>query len=155
IVSESGRNEGAQISPDGKKVAFMSSRSGNMELWVSDRDGSNPYQVTAMNGIGTPRWSPNGRSIAFDAGYRDRGAIFVVDAPGGVPRPLAQDGSDNLVPNWSRDGKWIYFASNRTGMWQVWKEPFQGGVAIQVTTHGGFAAYPCSGSNDLYYSKFN
>ena len=155
IVSESGRNEGAEVSPDGKKVAFMSSRSGTMELWVSDRDGSNPYQVTAMNGVGTPRWSPNGRSIAFDVGWRDRGAVFVVDVPGGVPRPFAEGSFDNLVPNWSRDGKWVYFASNRTGMWQVWKAPARGGAAIQVTTHGGFAAYPSSDGKDLYFSKFN
>ncbi len=155
IVSESGRNEGAQISPDGKKIAFMSSRSGNMELWISDRDGSNPYQVTTMNGIGTPHWSPDSRSIAFDVGWRQRGVVFVADVPGGVPRPIAQGDSDNLVPNWSRDGKWIYFASNRTGMWQVWKTPSQGGPAIQVTFHGGFAAYPSIDGQTIYYSKFN
>jgi Tol biopolymer transport system component/DNA-binding winged helix-turn-helix (wHTH) protein len=155
IVTESGRNEGAEISPDGKKVAFMSNRSGSMETWVSDRDGSNPYQVTAMAGTGTPRWSPNSRSIAFDVGWRDRGAVFVVNVPGGVPRPLAQDNSDNLVPNWSRDGEWIYFASDRTGIWQIWKAPARGGPAVQVTTHGGFAAYPSWDGKSIYYSKLN
>lgn len=155
IVTEAGRNEGAQISPDGKKVAFMSSRSGSMETWVSDRDGSNAYQATAMGGTGTPRWAPNSRSIAFDVGWRDRGAVFVVDVPGGVPRPLAQDNNDNLVPNWSRDGKWIYFASDRTGLWQVWKASSQGGPAIQLTTHGGFAAYPSWDGQSIYYSKEN
>jgi Tol biopolymer transport system component/DNA-binding winged helix-turn-helix (wHTH) protein len=155
VVSESGRNEGAQISPDGKKIAFMSTRAGSMELWISDRDGSNPIQLTAMNGIGTPRWSPNSRSIAFDVGWRDRGAVFVVDVPGGVPRPLAQGSSDNLVPNWSPDGKWVYFASTRSGLWQVWKMPIEGGSAIQLTTHGGFAAYPSINGQTIFYSKFN
>jgi len=126
-----------------------------MELWTSDRDGSNPFQVTAMGGTGTPRWSPNSRAVAFDVGWRDHGAIFVVDVPGGVPRPLAQDSSDNLVPNWSRDGKWVYFASNRTGMWQVWKAPVQGSPAVQVTTHGGFAAWPSPDGRTIYYSKLN
>jgi Tol biopolymer transport system component len=133
----------------------MSNRSGSMELWISDRDGSNPFQVTAMDGVGTPRWSPNNRTIAFDVGWRDRGAVFVVDVPGGLPRPLAQDNSDNLVPNWSRDGRWVYFASNRTGIWQVWKAPVHGGPAVQVTTHGGFAAYPSMDGQTLYYSKSN
>jgi Tol biopolymer transport system component len=79
----------------------------------------------------------------------------VVDVPGGVPRPVAQNDSDNLVPNWSRDGRWVYFASDRTGIWQVWKAPAQGGPAVQVTTHGGFAAYPSTDGLTLYYSKFN
>jgi Tol biopolymer transport system component len=126
-----------------------------MELWISDRDGSNPFQVTAMNGVGTPRWSPDSRSIAFDVGWRDNGAIFVVDVPGGTPRPLIQGASDNLVPNWSRDGKWVYFASNRSGLWQVWKVPIQGGPAVQMTFHGGFAAYPSVDGQTIYYSKFN
>jgi Tol biopolymer transport system component len=155
IVTESGRNEGAEISPDGKRLAVMSNRSGSMELWLSDRDGSNAFPVTAMGSIGTPHWSPNGRSIAFDVGWRDRGAVFVVDVPGGLPRPLVQDSSDNLVPNWSQDGKWVYFASNRTGMWQVWRAPGQGGPAVQITTHGGFAASPSRDGKTIYYSKAN
>jgi Tol biopolymer transport system component/DNA-binding winged helix-turn-helix (wHTH) protein len=156
VVTETGRNEGAQLSPDGKKLAFMSNRSGTLEIWISDRDGSHPLQVTDMGSVGTPRWSPSGRSIAFDVGWQNRGAVFVVDVPGtGVPRPLAQNNSDNLVPNWSRDGKWLYFASARTGMWQVWKAPVQGGPPVQVTTHGGFAAYPSMDGKTLYYSKGN
>lgn len=155
VVTESGRNEGAQLSPDGKHLAYMSTRSGTMELWVCDRDGANPYQVTAISGVGTPHWSPNSRSIVFDVGWRDRGAVFVVDVPGGLPRPLVQDNSDNLVPNWSRDGQWVYFASNRTGMWQLWKMPAQGGPAVQVTTHGGFAANPSWDGKTIYYSKLN
>jgi Tol biopolymer transport system component/DNA-binding winged helix-turn-helix (wHTH) protein len=156
VVTESGRNEGPQLSPDGKKLAFMSDRTGTMEIWISDRDGSHPVQVTDMGGVGTPRWSPNGRSLAFDIGWHDRGAIFIVDNPGiGVPRPLAQNNFDNLVPNWSRDGKWVYFASDRTGMWQVWKAPVQGGEPVQVTTHGGFAAYPSLDGKTLYYSSTN
>lgn len=155
VVSESGKNEALQVSPNGKKIAFTSTRSGNMELWISERDGSNPVQVTAMGDVGTPRWSPDSRSIAFDVGWPHRGGVFIVDLAGGTPRPLAQDNSDNLVPNWSPDGKWVYFASNRTGIWQIWKMPVAGGPAVQVTVHGGFAAYPASDGRTLYYSKTN
>src|SRR5262249_40849754 len=76
------------------------------------------------------------------------------DVTGGLPRPLAENNSDNLVPNWSRDGKWVYFASNRTGIWQGWKTPAQGGAPLQITKHGGFAAWPPSDGKILFYSKF-
>jgi Tol biopolymer transport system component/DNA-binding winged helix-turn-helix (wHTH) protein len=155
VVTDNGRNEGAQVSPDGKKLAFMSNRSGSMEIWVSDPDGSNAIQMTAMGGTGSPRWSPDSRSIAFDSNYQQEGTIFVVNVEGGTPRPLVQGESSNLVPSWSRDGKWVYFASDRSGGWQVWKVQAEGGSPVQVTAHGGFAAYESRDGKVVYYSKFN
>jgi len=57
------------------------------------------------------------------------------------------------VPSWSRDGRWIYFASNRTGAWQIWKMSSTGGPAEQVTRHGGFAAFESPDGRFLYYAK--
>ena len=58
-----------QFSPDGKRIAFMSNRSGNLEIWVCDSDGSSPVQLTSFRGpnVSTPRWSPDGGRIAFDS----------------------------------------------------------------------------------------
>src|SRR5262249_30862020 len=140
VVTDTGRNEGAQVSPDSKKLAFMSNRSGSSEIWMSDRDGSNAIQLTAIGISGTPRWSPDGHTIAFDRDTGENGGIFLVDVDKGSPRPLVQESSQNLVPSWSQDGKWIYFASNRTSAWQVWKVPASGGIPVQVTARGGFAA---------------
>jgi Tol biopolymer transport system component/DNA-binding winged helix-turn-helix (wHTH) protein len=154
VVTDAGRNEGARPSPDGSKLVFMSNRSGKMEIWVSDRDGMNATRLTWLGGVGSPRWSPDGRAIAFDATLEDHGSIFAVDTTGGgTARPVMQDKFENLVPSWSEDGKWIYFASNRTGIWQVWKVGVSGGSPVQVTTHGGFTAYELNGV--IYYSKFN
>jgi Tol biopolymer transport system component/DNA-binding winged helix-turn-helix (wHTH) protein len=155
VVTDTGRNEGVQVSPDGKKLAFMSNRSGSMEIWTSNRDGSNAIQLTALGLAGTPRWSPDGRSIAFDRDTGENGGIFIVRIDGGSPHPLVQGNSGNLVPSWSRDGKSVYFASDRTGSWQVWKAPAEGGSPVQVTAHGGFAAYEARNGRALYYSKLN
>jgi dipeptidyl aminopeptidase/acylaminoacyl peptidase len=103
---------------------------------------------------GTPRWSPDGRQIAFDSRPAGNGDIFVIDFQGGPPRKLTNEASNEVVPSWSRDGRWIYFASDRTGgSYEVWKMPSTGGSAVQVTRHGGFAAFESPDGRFLYYAK--
>ena len=55
-----------QLSPDGRRVAFGSDRSGEWEIWLADPDGANAVQLTSM-GAGSvgPRWSPDGERIVF------------------------------------------------------------------------------------------
>ena len=61
---------------------------------------------------------------------------------------------ENNVPSWSRDGKWIYFSSDRTGTWQIWKVPAAGGNAVQVTKQGGVEAFESADGRFLFYSKY-
>jgi len=148
-TSQTDQGPGPQFSPDGKKLVYMSDRSGTMEIWVSDRDGSNPVQLTALGGTGTPRWSPDSQSIAFDR----KGAIYVVSVQGGAPRLIAPDNLENDCPSWSPDGKWVYFASARTHDFQVWKAPAEGGSPVQVTARGGHAALASPDGKYVYYAK--
>src|SRR2546428_303890 len=92
---------------------------------------SNPWG--SLPPAGPPRGSPDGRQIAFDGGPEGHLAIYGPLSEGGQPRRLTAEGSDDKVPSWSRDGRWIYFASNRSGTNQVWKMPAEGGQAVQVT----------------------
>lgn len=59
----------------------------------------------------------------------------------------------DAIPSWSRDGEWIYFASNRTGQGQVWKAPANGGETVQFTKQGGTAAYASPDGQYLCYAK--
>jgi Tol biopolymer transport system component/DNA-binding winged helix-turn-helix (wHTH) protein len=147
-----------QFSPDGTKIVFESSRSGNPEIWVCDREGSNPVQVTSLNGPipGSPRWSPDSRWIAFDSTQTGNLDIYVVAADGGLPRRLTNEPSNNVRPSWSRDGRWVYFGSNRSGEWQIWKVPTQGGAAVQFTKkNGGAEAFETSDGKFVYYAKLD
>jgi hypothetical protein len=84
---------------------------------------------------------------------RGRTVIFVTYANGGEPRPLTDQASENLNPSWSHDGRWIYFTSNRTGQWQIWKMTSQGGDAFQLTRQGGFVGFESSDWRFIYYAK--
>jgi Tol biopolymer transport system component len=102
---------------------------------------------------GTLRWSPDGRQIVFDLYDHDKGDSYVLGIDGGPARPIATGDSDDHLPSWSRDGKWIYFASNRSGQKEVWKAPAEGGEAVQVTRQGGLLAFESLDGTHVYYTK--
>lgn len=110
-----------------------------------------------MGTAASPQWSPDGKEIVFDVGlerdWRAPRALFVIDSDGGSPRPLLFDHFSNGRPIWSHDGRWIYFASDRSGDWQVWKIRKSGGTPVQITKEGGFAAQESADGKYLYYSK--
>jgi Tol biopolymer transport system component/serine/threonine protein kinase len=147
----------AELSPDGNRVVFATDRSGRgNEIWVANADGTGANPLTKATGRaqGSPRWSPDSRRIAFDAqtadGHRD---VFVIDAAGGPPQRLTLYPSDQVRPSWSRDGKWIYFQSNRTGRAEIWRLPPTGGQGFQVTMEGGSNPMESFDGKILYYQK--
>jgi hypothetical protein len=55
--------------------------------------------------------------------------------------------------NWSQDGRWIYYRSDRTGRHEIWKTPAGGGDAVQVTHGGGFEAFESADGTQLYFIR--
>ena len=155
LVASTRAAQGPQYSPDGKRIAFESDRSGNPEIWMCDSEGLNLIQLTSFGGgyAFTPRWSPDGKQIAFSFGGTSDFEIYVVGAEGGGPRRITTEGSDAGVPAWSHDGRYIYFTSNRGGDQQVWKVSAEGGTAVQVTKQGGFTPLASVDGKHIYYSK--
>ncbi len=154
-ISSTKSEQHCQFSPDGRRVAFTSTRSGNWEIWVSDPDGSSAVQLTflkAPTGTGVPRWSPDGQLITFASDVEGQYDIFVVPVAGGRPRNITSNPALEHVPSFSRDGKWIYFSSNRSGQFQVWKIPLSGGEAVQVTKGGGWASFESTDGAWLYFT---
>jgi hypothetical protein len=94
-----------------------------------------------------------GGTIAFDATKAGNSDIYAISANGGPVRKITLGPSNNSRPSWSKDGRWIYFGSDRSGDWEVWKAPAGGGAAIRVTHRGGAEAFESFDGKLVYYAK--
>jgi len=105
-------NFGPQISNDGTKIVYMSSRTGNGELWLIDRTSGTERQLTFREGYdGGPSWSPDDKQIVF--GSEDEGAygVWVLDVDGGVVRRLGDREIESGDALFAPDGSVIGFVS--------------------------------------------
>jgi Tol biopolymer transport system component/DNA-binding winged helix-turn-helix (wHTH) protein len=154
LIVSSAEQESPSISPDGRRIAFESNRSGAIEIWVCDVDGSNVLQLTSFGVVsGTPRWSPDGGLIVFDSRFGGESNLYIVDPAGGVPAKLNIDVSDSSMPSWSPDGKWIYFTQgDDTDEPSVWRVPSRGGHAVQLASAP--AAVPLASPDGQYVYFF-
>ena len=156
LITSTRFDHGARYSPDGRKIVFVSRRSGHPELFVADSDGSNPTRLTTMEAplIGMPHWSPDGRRIVFDSTLEKQFELYVINADGSGLRRLTHHPEGDAVGSWSHDGRWIYFVSRRSGEHQIWKLPVDGGEPIQITKDGGEgASYESPDGKFVYYTK--
>lgn len=110
-------------SPDGRRIAFASGRSGNMDIWAVEADGTgDPVQLTNRpTQQRQPAWSPDGRKIAYISDEDGNDNIYVMDADGSNKRRLRDLASSHeQFPAWSPDSKWIIFTTDLDGPYQLY-----------------------------------
>jgi len=153
LIASTLMDENPQFSPDARRIAFVSNRSGIAQIWIANSDGSNPLPLTSFTSgfTNSPRWSPDGRRIVFASMQNNNRDLYSVSADGGSFRRLTFEPSEEGRPSWSRDGRWIYCYSNRTGRLEIWKVPTEGGPAVQVTYDGGHESFESPDGKLLYY----
>jgi Tol biopolymer transport system component len=156
ITSSTRSDAMPSFSPDGTRLAFSSTRSGSLEIWLADADGASPVQLTSLGQYSVfPEWSPDSRSIVLQSSGDTGTDLYVVSAAGGTARRVTTDADHELQPTWSPDGRWIYFMSNRTGAHEIWRVPAEGGEATKVTRDGGEFARFSPDSRELYFTRGN
>src|SRR5258706_11308734 len=74
--------------------------------------------LPGYDGVGSPRWSPDGKRLAYDSRGDGRYRIILADLNTGDRHVLTTEPMDGARPSWSRDGRWIYFSSTREGFRQ-------------------------------------
>lgn len=107
------------------------------DIWVSDRNGANPARITTHPASEfAPHFSPDGRWIAFSAGYDNNVDVYVVPTAGGQPQRLTWHPAADVVTGWSPDGKRVLFVSSRevanSRSGQLYEVPLTGGYEKKV-----------------------
>lgn len=126
------------------------------DLWVANRDGSNPRRITVSEGQeSNPVFSPDGSMIAFTGQYDGNSDVFVVPAAGGIPKRLTYHPGSDLVRDFSPDGKRVLFASGRNSFTarylQLFTVDISTGSEVQLPIPNAFwASYSPDGSKIAY-----
>lgn len=122
----------------GNRIAFDSRRSGNLDIYIINADGTNLQQLTGTSGAERgPAWSPDGSQIAFYGASTENGNydIYVINTDGTNLRNLTNSpDSDDRYPTWSPDGTRIAFHSNQNGDFDIFVIDAGGDSMRAVTT---------------------
>jgi TolB protein len=120
LIPHKAFEESPRWSPDGKTIAWVSTRDGNQELYVSLPDGSDIRRLTNHPAPDHhPAWSPDGRFLAFTSARSGTEAVHTLEVATGTLRKLAGGKGLESWPAWSRDGKRIAFARHQHGSFDI------------------------------------
>jgi (4-O-methyl)-D-glucuronate---lignin esterase len=125
------------LSPDGKWLAITcagTTKGGTRDVYLLPAAAGGASRKITSGKLSSyfHAWSPDSQTIAFTRGSAGKADIFTIAIQGGAERRLTSD-TINDGPDYSVDGKLIYFDSSRTGMTQIWRMNADGSAAEQVT----------------------
>ena len=125
-------------------------------IWVVNEDGSNPRRLTVNPARDTcPRFSPDGKWIAFSSNRYGNNDVFVIPAEGGEPRQLTFNSAADTVVGWSRDSKFVIFNSSRgrvyPGVLSLYRVAADGGLEEPLDGDWGYwGSYSADGSKFVF-----
>lgn len=127
------------LSFDGKMLGLSSSlpNLGSI-IWTVPVTGGTPKQITPTGPSYLHGWSPDGKTLTFTGQRNNEFDIYTVPSTGGPEKRLTNHPGLDDGPEYTPDGKWIYFNSNRTGTMQIWRMKPDGSNQEAVTTTNEF-----------------
>jgi len=125
------------------RIAFISDRTGESELWVMDWNGSNQKQLTKHNSLAlAPTWSPDGKNLIFTSYLRGTPALYLLTPQEGYLKLLWDKGGVNSSASISPNGRTVAFASSLDGNVDIYTVSIDGGEAQRLTTARGIDTQP-------------
>ncbi len=158
LIVSSRRDWNAFWSPDGRKIAFFSDRSGRIEIWLAGADGSEARSLTQGELSAKGRlvgWFPDSHRIVYTAPDQGQQHLWAVDTDSGRRSMMLGDlrfPSGNVSPG---AGEVIYFSRSTGDGWNLFRIDGKTGSkeAVQITSRGGTGAMESPDGKFLYYGK--
>ncbi|MFH1213603.1 MAG: hypothetical protein V1681_05920, partial [Candidatus Neomarinimicrobiota bacterium] len=155
-VTKGARAYNPAISPDGKTLVFVTGRDGTSNLALMEIETKTIRQITSFkNGVEvfTTHWSPDGRTIAFDYLTGHGREIALIDVATDSMRIFNDAAYDTRNPYFSPDGAWLYYSSDETGIYNIYRQSLISGEKQLVTNVTGGAFMPAvNGRGELTYA---
>lgn len=118
------------------RIAFVSDRDENFEIYVMDSDGNSQTRLTSNTAEdNSPAWSPDGQRIAFVSNRDGNAEIYVMNNDGTNQTRLTTNTSDDLDPAWSPDGARIAFTSGRDGTDEIYVMNADGSLQTNLSNN--------------------
>lgn len=118
------------VTSDGSHLVFSADLLGNLDVWTLSLKDPNAVPIpltSAPSPEDAPRWSPDGKQIAYRAFAHDNQEVFVMTATGGNIRQITKHPAEDSVPSWFPDGKSLVFTSRRDGSRDIWRISLENG----------------------------
>jgi eukaryotic-like serine/threonine-protein kinase len=148
-------NLNAAWTPDGKRIAFQSSKEGPPNIYWQQADGSGGLErLTTSEYAHVPMsWSPDGQLLAFiEVNPSTQRDIWILRMSDRKAQPFLKTRFDESVPRFSPDGRWLAYVSNESGRYEIYVQPYPGpGGKWQISTEGGTEPAWNPNGQELFY----
>ena len=143
------------LSPSGRRLAFISERSGEPQVWVHDFETGQTSALSAEDHSmpEMPQWAPDESAVLYISRSQATSRLVQVDLQTRRRSFLTQHDERVRFGSYSHDGQWLLFSSDRGGNWQAWRMRTDGTGAEQLTTTGGIDPRSWPGDDGIWYSK--
>ena len=129
------------------------------DIWIASKTGGTANRITSSTGEEAfPRFSPDGKTLAFSATYDGNTDVYTMPVAGGVPIRLTWHSGPDRVIDWHPDGKRILFASGRESGTPAYRQLYlistKGGLPEKLAVpYGELASFSADGNNITYVTK--
>lgn len=139
-------------SKDGSSLLFLSNRNGAMQLWLKNKEGiSSIESLPSAIKIDTYAWHPDGISAVIATSDKQ---LYLLNTQTNTTSLIELDKQSAAFPKFSPDGTMLYFASDKSGDWQIWGFNFLDKSIMQITQKGGYQVETDHADGNLYFTKY-